>query len=81
MECNQMRFIFQHIPWNSFISVTVLGYHWSRKSTADMTYELFSISLDLFITKFYKIFLTDKTGEILPMMTSASIALVIGEVQ
>ena len=52
MECDQMSFIFQHSlpssPHTSSITVTVLGFHWSKKwSTADMmsSNELFSSPL------------------------------------
>ena len=47
-KCDQMRLNFQHIsfgsPYTSSFGVAVVGFHWSKSSTADMTlsYELFS---------------------------------------
>ena len=47
IECDQTRFIFQHCllcsPHTSYIDVVMLGSHLSKKLTADMAYELFSL--------------------------------------
>ena len=65
MECDKMKFIFQERPLcRPHIGVAVLGSHWSKKPSTDMTflYELFSPLSANFIDSRYEWYLWDESN-------------------